>query len=157
MNKWDARYLGLARHIAGWSKDPSTQVGAVIVRPNKSLASIGFNGFPQGMPDDEELYADREEKYCRIIHAEMNALRFSADQSHEGYTLYNWPFLPCISKGCFIHLVQEGITRFVSPEATDDILSRWGNDIELVHKYAKECGVEIVEYSLEDIENERCK
>ena len=151
MNKWDKRYLGLARHIAQWSKDPSTQVGAVIVRPDKSVASIGFNGFPQTMPDHDELYANREEKYCRIIHAEMNALNFSRDQSHEGYTVYNWPFLPCISKGCFIHLVQAGITRFVSPKATDDILSRWDNDIHLVHQYAKECNVEIVEYPPEDL------
>jgi hypothetical protein len=31
--KWDKRFLLLARHVAGWSKDPSTQCGAVIVQP----------------------------------------------------------------------------------------------------------------------------
>ena len=150
MNKWDKRFLELAKHIGTWSKDPSTQVGAVIVRPDKSIASVGYNGFPAGMPDDEELYADRAEKFCRIIHAEMNALNYSRDQSHQGYTIYNWPFLPCISKGCFIHLVQAGITRFVSPQATDDIITRWGEDIMRVHAYAKECGVIIDEVEWTD-------
>ena len=151
MDKWDKRFLEMAKLVSTWSKDPSTQVGAVIVRPDKSVASIGFNGFPQSMPDDDELYANREEKYCRIIHAEMNALNFSRDQSHKGYTVYCWPFLPCITKGCFIHLVQSGITRFVSVKATDDIASRWGDDINQVRKYAKECNVEIIEYPLEDM------
>jgi deoxycytidylate deaminase len=36
----------------GWSKDPSTKVGAVIVRPDLTVASIGYNGFPRGMSDD---------------------------------------------------------------------------------------------------------
>jgi hypothetical protein len=34
-DKWDRRFLGLAAEVAGWSKDPSTQVGAVIVRPDR--------------------------------------------------------------------------------------------------------------------------
>ena len=29
--KWDRRFLELAEQIAGWSKDPSRGVGAVIV------------------------------------------------------------------------------------------------------------------------------
>ena len=30
--KWNVRFLDLARFIAAWSKDPSTKVGAVLVR-----------------------------------------------------------------------------------------------------------------------------
>ncbi len=29
--KWDRRFIELAQHIATWSKDPSSRVGAVIV------------------------------------------------------------------------------------------------------------------------------
>ena len=32
MNKWDTRFLKLAKEIATWSKDPSTQVGAIAVK-----------------------------------------------------------------------------------------------------------------------------
>jgi deoxycytidylate deaminase len=28
MSKWDNRFLELARHVAQWSKDPSTRTGA---------------------------------------------------------------------------------------------------------------------------------
>ena len=48
--KWDRRWLELAQYISKWSKDPSTQVGAVIARENK-LISLGYNGFPEGIDD----------------------------------------------------------------------------------------------------------
>ena len=66
--KWNRRFLELAAHIASWSRDPSTKTGAVIVRPNKSVAGVGFNGFPQGAKDDPELYTDRTYKYDHIVH-----------------------------------------------------------------------------------------
>ena len=34
--KWHGRFLDLAALISTWSKDPSTKVGAVIVRPDFS-------------------------------------------------------------------------------------------------------------------------
>jgi dCMP deaminase len=151
MNKWDKRYLRLAREIATWSKDPSTQVGAVIVRPNKSVCSVGFNGFPQPMNDLPETYLNRDEKYSRIVHAEVNALIFSRDVSHENYTLYTYPFLSC--DRCFVQMVQAGITRVVSPVPTLDQESRWGKAFDCVRRYAKECNVEVVEESEDNISN----
>jgi deoxycytidylate deaminase len=49
---WDARFMALAEHVAGWSKDPSTKVGAVIVSPDRRQLTTGYNGFPQGIADD---------------------------------------------------------------------------------------------------------
>lgn len=144
---WDEFYLGLAKYIAARSKDPSTKTGAVIVRPDKSVCSVGFNGFPQPMPDSEELYANREEKYSRIVHCEMNALLFTRDQSLQGYTLYTYPFLSC--DRCFVHMVQSGIMRFVAPQATADQLTRWGAAFERVRGYAKEMNIEILEIPYE--------
>ena len=43
--KWDRRFMDMARLVASWSKDPSSQVGAVITR-GKFVISVGFNGFP---------------------------------------------------------------------------------------------------------------
>lgn len=140
---WDLWYLGMAEHASTKSKDPSTKTGAVIVRPDKSICSIGFNGFPQKMPDDPELYANREEKYSRIVHCEMNALIFSRDQSLIGYTLYTYPFISC--DRCFVCMAQAGIIRFVAPKATPDQLTRWGDAFEKVRMYATEMDVEIVE------------
>ena len=66
IDKWDSRFLELAKLVSTWSKDPSTKTGAVIVRPDRSVASIGFNGFPVKMSDHQELYDNREEKYSRL-------------------------------------------------------------------------------------------
>lgn len=142
MESWDQFFLGLAKYVSQKSKDPSTKVGAVIVRPDKSVCSVGFNGFPQQMPDSPELYANREEKYSRIIHGEVNALRFAREEVR-GYTLYTVPFMPC--DRCFVQMIQAGITRFVFPKATEDQLVRWGAAFDRVKKYADECGVELVE------------
>lgn len=110
---WDQRYLRLTHQVALWSKDPSTQCGAVLVRPNRTLASVGFNGFPRGMSDAPELYADRPTKYGRVIHSEWNAIQSSHDPSLEGYTVYAWPMPPCDL--CTAALAQKGIARVVCP------------------------------------------
>lgn len=147
MISWDEFYLGLAQYMSTRSKDPSTKVGAVIVRPDKTVCSVGYNGFPRKMKDDPGYYSDREEKYSRIIHGEMNALLHSRDQDHAGYTLYTWPFLPC--DRCFVYLAQAGITKFVAPVSPEDQLTRWGSAFDRVKSYAQEMDLEIVELNIE--------
>jgi dCMP deaminase len=148
-DKWDIRFLRIAREVSTWSKDPSTQTGAVIVRPDKSLCSVGFNGFPQNMPDLPEYYANREEKYSRIVHCEINARAFSRDQGHEGYILYTWPFSSC--DRCAVEMLQNKIARFVWPQASEDVMSRWAASIERTKRYYSEAGVEQVEVPQEEL------
>lgn len=105
---WDDRFLELADLVAGWSKDPRTQVGAVIVRPDKTVASVGFNGFPRGLADDVRLH-DRSRKHELVVHAEMNAI-LHAREPLAGYTLY-CTLAPCVR--CAVHVVQAGIARVV--------------------------------------------
>jgi len=136
MDKWDKRFLDMAKLVSTWSKDPSTQTGAVIVRPDKSVASVGFNGFPRAMPDAEEYYNNREEKYSRIIHCEMNASMFAQDTSLKGYTLYTYPFLSC--DRCYVHMLANGITRFVAPKCPPALEERWGDAFDKVRGYASE-------------------
>jgi len=139
--KWDRRFLGLAAYLAQWSKDPSTKVGAVIVRPDKTVASLGFNGFPRGAKDDEALYADREWKYAHIIHGEVNAT-VHAREPVAGYALFTWPMMPCIR--CAPIIIQAGIRLFVCPHASEDALSRrWGDDG--AREYIQECGGRVLE------------
>ena len=49
-DKWDQRFLDLAREVSTWSKDPSRQIGCIAVRDRKILAT-GYNGFPKGIDD----------------------------------------------------------------------------------------------------------
>lgn len=143
--KWDFRFLGLAKQVASWSRDPSTKTGAVIVRPDNSVCSVGFNGFPKQMEDKPEWYEDREEKYSRIVHCEVNAQIFAREPLQD-YTLYTYPFLSC--DRCFVQMIQCGIKRFVAPRCPDSLKERWGKQFEKVREWAHDCAAEIVEVPL---------
>ena len=134
---WDEYYIGMANYVALKSKDPSVRVGAVIVRPDNTLASVGYNGFPSRMPDLPELYEDRPTKLSRVIHAEMNSLLL-AREPVIGYTLYS-SLTPC--DRCAVHAIQAGITRFVFPALPEDKKERWGAATDLTLQYFTECGV----------------
>lgn len=137
--KWDNRFLKMAREISTWSKDPSTQCGAVIVRPDKTIVSLGYNGFPRGMPDNDELLTNRDEKLFRVVHAEMNAI-LTAREPLLGYTLYVWPFSPC--ERCAVHIIQSGIKRVVYPITN---VERWAESFQRSRKYMMECGLDLGE------------
>ncbi|MCP4258437.1 MAG: hypothetical protein GY774_13200 [Planctomycetes bacterium] len=146
-DKWDCRFLEMAKLVASWSKDPSTRVGAVLVRPDKTIASTGFNGYAQKMHD---LGLDnREEKYSRIIHAEMNALHFCKEDM-TGYTLYVWPMMCC--DRCSVHVIQAGITRVVSTDYNND--GRWSESILKALQYFRSCGVEAQLYPEKEISDQ---
>jgi dCMP deaminase len=147
MNKWDDRFLCLAAEVSDWSKDPSTKTGAVVVRPDKTIASLGYNGFPARLNDDDELYNDREAKYERIIHCEMNAVLNSRERV-EGYTLYTWPFLSC--PRCAAHMIAAGISRVVAPSCPVDKIERWGEALERSKALFSEAGVTVLEVEYEE-------
>lgn len=138
MNHWDQRGLALAEFVADWSKDPSTKVGAVIMRPNHSIASIGFNGLPIGVKDTEERLGHRPTKYRMTVHAERNALAFAVE-SLIGYTIYTWPFAPCPQ--CAGDIIQRGIRRAVAPPLPERLRERWEEDITYTMAMFKEAGV----------------
>lgn len=141
-DKWDWRFMELAKHIASWSKDPSTKTGAVIVRPDRTIASVGFNGFPRGIEDKEKLLNNREEKYKRVIHCELNAI-ISAREPLNGYTLYNWPGQSCAR--CAVHIIQSGIGRVVAPVFDgSEYRNRWEEETKLAESLFAEAGVEII-------------
>jgi dCMP deaminase len=140
--KWDERFLHLAEVVASWSKDPSTQVGAVIVDGDKRIVSVGFNGFARHIDDADGLYLNREVKYSRIIHAEMNAI-LHARESLTDMTLYTWPVLPC--ERCAVHVIQTGISRVVAPACPAHMLERWGPSLAKTREFFQEACVSFKE------------
>jgi dCMP deaminase len=138
--KWDHRFLDLAEHISNWSKDPSTKVGAVIVNDCNQIISIGYNGFPQNVPDDPSMLFDRDIKYKVIVHGEMNAILF-ANQSLQSCTLYTYPFMPC--PNCASVVIQKKIKRVVSYTCQID---RWKSNLEISRWLFKQAKVELIEY-----------
>ena len=134
MNKWDKNFLELAKTVSTFSKDPSTQVGAVIVDNDNRVISIGYNGFPKGIKDDNRL-DNRELKYEMIVHAEANALLF-ANAPVKGCTIYTWPFQPC--SRCASLIIQAGVQRVVSVENEE---TRWVSNFQLAHDMLTEARV----------------
>lgn len=140
--KWERRFLDMAQLISTWSKDPSTQVGAVIVRPDMTVASVGYNGFPRGMKDHTSLYADRDVKLSRIVHAEMNAI-LHAKEPLKGYTLFTYPVLTC--DRCAVHVIQSGIIRVCAPIASPELFARWHEQFKKAKEYYLEGKVIVTE------------
>jgi dCMP deaminase len=142
---WDRRFLADAAHKAGWSKDPSTGVCAILVSPDRTHCPYGYNGFPRKMEDKEKWLKDRTEKLFRTIHAEMNAI-INAKCDLSGYTLYTYPFMTCDM--CAKHVIQAGITRVVAPRirTSHPRFDHWYPLFETAKKYYRECGVEYREY-----------
>lgn len=136
-DKWDRRFIELAKHIASWSKDPSTQTGAVIVDQKKRIVSVGYNGLSIGVQDTPERLNNREIKYKIIVHCERNAIIF-ANRDLEGCTLYTWPFMSCST--CAAMVIQSGIKRVVAPYNNNE---RWVEEFKLATEIFREAGVDI--------------
>jgi len=143
-NKWDKRFLELAKHISSWSKDPSTQVGCVIASDEKKVVAIGYNGFPHGIADTPERLNHRETKYKFVVHSEPNAFANSSSPV-KGCTIYTYPFAPCSE--CMKLIITNGIKRVVYPAASDELRARWGESLKFAEELAKEAGVILDELS----------
>jgi dCMP deaminase len=146
LDKWDFRFLALAQHIAQWSKDPSTKVGAVIVRPDRTIASMGFNGFARGVADLPERIADRPTKLMLTVHAEENAI-LSAHERVAGHWLYSSHF-PCVN--CASRIVQAGIGRVIAM-TTKEYMERWAESVANSRVVFAEAGIhmDVVEMLVE--------
>jgi dCMP deaminase len=137
--KWHQRFTLLARQVASWSKDPSTQVGCVLANKKKVL-SVGYNGFPKNISDDLNRLIDREKKYEITVHAEVNAVTTAAlhGVSTEGASAYI-TFSPC--SRCASVLINAGITA-VYVDGAAEVPTRWLQNFILASKILVEAGVE---------------
>ncbi len=116
----DSKYMGLAWMHAAFSKDPSTQVGAVIVSKNNKILGSGYNGPFQSVDDNSfswerppEDDPDAFSKYDVVVHAEVNAMDCCAPKKLQKSTLYVIA-LPC--PHCMKEIGRKKIGRVVYGE-----------------------------------------
>lgn len=113
---WDQYFMGVASLASMRSKDPSTQVGACIVSKDNRILSTGYNGAPNGYPDEKfpwgRIGDPKETKYFYVCHAEMNAiLNFRGNsREFENARIYVALF-PC--NECAKFIIQSGIKEVV--------------------------------------------
>lgn len=104
--KWNEYFIDIAETVASRSKDPSTQVGCVIVDDKNHIIGMGYNGFPATMEDRPELW-ERPTKYDYVVHAEMNALLNCTKSVSKGILFCT--LFPC--KDCAKLIAASGIKK----------------------------------------------
>lgn len=104
---WEQYALRLAAAAAIRSEDLNYKVGAVVLRPDNSVAGVGYNGAPSQVTLDWE---DRDGRRPFVIHAEMNAMRYCTRVEVEG-GLMAVTHTPCVH--CLPMIAAYGITRVV--------------------------------------------
>jgi dCMP deaminase len=133
----DMRFLSLAEHVSGWSPDPSTKTGAVLVDPRGNPVGLGCNRLPRGLKATPRRLNDRSVKYRCICHCERVA-EIAAGTRTRGCVLYTWPFMSCAT--CASHMGEAGIVANVAPLSTNP---RWLEEFELATENYLEMGVDV--------------
>ena len=150
--KWDEYFMGIAMLSAMRSKDPNTQVGCCIVSDTNRILSVGYNGFPNGVPDSEFTWAREGEdnKYFYTTHSELNAILNYRGGSLEGTKLYVTLF-PC--NECAKAIIQAGVKDVYyaddkyadtpGVQASKRMLNRAGVRLHLYKKTGREITLEL--------------
>ena len=137
---WDQRFLHAARMFAGWSKDPSTKVGAVAVRVRRILVQ-GYNGLPSGITDSDSRLKNRATRLAMTVHAEMNCVSFAARNGVclAGATMYVWPLMTCSQ--CAAVLIQADIAQIIVPDFVEPY--RWQESFDKAREMCVEAGIAV--------------
>ena len=143
---WDQYYMAVAQIVRLRSKDPKTQVGAVIVKDHRIL-STGYNGFPIGLSDKDYPWTKGSEdptknKYFYVVHAELNAI-LNSDNPVNGSTLFVTKF-PC--NECVKAIIQAGIKRVIFDDEIQDKELMSDPLIYTTYKMLSDAGITVERY-----------
>lgn len=126
---WEEYALGLAEVAAKRSEDIYLTVGSCALRHDHSVAGIGYNGPPAGIEID---WSNRDERRKRIIHSEVNCLKYCRPGE---CSLIACTLLPCNS--CLTVIASYKIHKIVYRDIYDK------DDSTL--KLAAEFGIELIQ------------
>lgn len=104
--EWTDFFLGLAQVVSLRSHDENTKHGALLCDQDHRILSLGYNGLPRGVNDDE-WPTTRPHKGPFMCHAEENSV-LNSNGPVRGSDAYvtGWPCLNCLKT-----LWQSGIKR----------------------------------------------
>jgi len=140
---WDEWFMGMVYDTARKSKDPSTKIGAVIVKDKRPIL-FGYNGLPQKVKDLPERM-QRPIKYKWTEHGERNAIYCGArfGIATDGTTLYTQA-VPCMD--CARGVINSGIVKIIVHRQTEDLFDvhpQWATDCAMSRDMLAEAGVSI--------------
>ena len=134
---WAQTAINLAYDIAEYrSEDPYVQVGACIIKKDKSML-LGYNGAPSGVDID---WSNRDKRRARVLHAEANVLNFVKPKEVD---LLACTHLPCTE--CLKVISQKQIDKVYFSEFLDNYDSDQTIDL------AQEFGIDLIHIKKSDI------
>lgn len=142
MTNWITYFRDIAKVVATKSKDPNTNIGAVIVGHDNEIVSTGYNSFPRGLNDNVSERFERPEKYIWMEHAERNAIYNAAriGSSTKGCTLYIDHWFPCAE--CARGIINAGITTvYCEPLDEDEDNKQYAESLKKSKEMLHEAGV----------------
>ena len=141
---WEEYFMTVTLDVAKRSSCLSRQVGAIIVKDKRILAT-GYNGSPKGINTcyDKGFCIRKNSESgqnldtCYAVHSEMNAILQCAKNgvSCDGDTLYVTTF-PCVN--CMKAIINSGIVKVIYYEDYNAPLSK---------ELAKLSGIELIDYN----------
>tara|TARA_R110000782_G_scaffold187656_2_gene277794 strand:- start:234 stop:686 length:453 start_codon:yes stop_codon:yes gene_type:complete len=131
--------MNYANELASFSKDPSTKIGALLVR-DEMIIGRGWNRLAKGF-EDTDLNWSRPRKYDIVVHAEQSSIYDAAfrGNSTEGSEMYS-NYAACTN--CAKAIVSSGISVLYRNEPMDN--PRWMEEVEKGDKILAQGGVSIV-------------
>ena len=143
-NKWDNRFMQIAKTVGTWCTCHRHQVGAVIVK-DKRIVATGYNGAPSGVKDCLErgyclrnklqIPSGQRAEVCYAVHAEQNAIVQASKLGIAvgGATIYV-THQPCTM--CTRLIINSGIKRIVyGKEYPDEFSLELLNEAKIELKY----------------------
>jgi dCMP deaminase len=128
--EWNQYFMEMATVVAKRSTCLRRQVGAVLVKDRRILAS-GYNGAPTGMAhcaetgclrQKQNVPSGQQHEICRGLHAEQNAIIQAA---LHGISTYNSVMYvthqPCVI--CAKMMINAGIKSVIMNDAYPDVLA----------------------------------
>ena len=137
------KFFSLAEAIEGYSKDRSTQVGAVALDKRLNVLCVGYNGFPRKVKDTEPRH-QRPLKYSVTAHAEENVIAQAAYTGTKlrGATLILTTLFPCTT--CTRLIIQAGIKKVISGRSKSD--PKWDAEERISREMFLEADVKVLYY-----------
>ena len=128
------------QYAQSYSKDPSTQLGAILVKSHAGVVGWGVNGLPRGISEKEGRWVSPE-KYHYIEHAERNVIYKCAERGicTTGMIMY-CPWFAC--SDCARAIIQSGIVGVVGHKEIYNIVNkRWKKSTDIGMAMLKEAGI----------------
>jgi dCMP deaminase len=143
---WEQYYLKIAEEVKSKSKDPRTQIGAVIVGEDNEPLSFGYNSFPRGINDSVPERQVAPEKYFWMVHAEENAILNAARVGTplKNSTMYLTCGMPC--SNCGRSIINSGIRNvYIQRKDVTKNTDKWNEEAIRTKQMFDESGV-IIHY-----------